>query len=643
MKIIKRYLPSILTILTLLIVSVHVNGEVTTTGKVWGKADYVQCADDSEGNPRYSIGECPEGLALPPEQGPTVAFTDLISGPDTGLGDGLGSGAIVTVWGYNLGSTQGSSTIEFVDSLSVARTPYVYYWKNADGTLPSGPANLYESHGMQEIAFSVPDSALGTGRIKITVDGKVAVKHDTTTENPQGDISFLVREGNIYHVKSNGNDSTGDGSFANPWLTVAKGDSTATGGDTLYVHDVSTTATGTSGTDSYAYYNNQGFKSDKTNQFAYVSYPNTRANLYGKVGIGMYLTSGIVSSKLSVFASNCADETLEGCSENGTVGIIPSDWGRVIGNKVTDREGMCASGQSGAISGGIDTIQGAKIYGNYVHDYSCPNTGKLHHTTYVTIRDLDNDATIDPPDFGWNYLKDNHAKNGIHYYDEDNGHTDECGDWSSDVLIHNNVVMNQGGNGINYESQCGWTNDARIYNNVLINVGLPVDIDCTFNCGSTAGGISIGDGKDAGLLGDVYIYNNTVYRWDSQDQATSLRACIVLNGPGDTANLYINDNVCYTDLDRPFLTTHAFNQSTNHDDNLFGAKNAWYSGASNPTLSIVPSFDTSPIIIDPLITLTGSKVSLDDESQLVNQSSTTIDHDIYGKVRAATSAIGAVQ
>ncbi len=37
---------------------------------------------------------------------PVLYFTDLTSGPDTGIGDGLGSGTIVTVWGVNLGSSQ---------------------------------------------------------------------------------------------------------------------------------------------------------------------------------------------------------------------------------------------------------------------------------------------------------------------------------------------------------------------------------------------------------------------------------------------------------------------------------------------------------------------------------------------------------
>ena len=65
---------------------------------------------------------------------PVLNFSDLITGPDSGLGDGKGSGVIVTVWGQNLGSSQGASTISFVDASGTERNAaHVYYWKNADG------------------------------------------------------------------------------------------------------------------------------------------------------------------------------------------------------------------------------------------------------------------------------------------------------------------------------------------------------------------------------------------------------------------------------------------------------------------------------------------------------------------------------
>ena len=560
---------------------------------------------------------------------PRLAFSDLISGPSTGLGDQKGSGVVVTIWGQLLGSSQAESTIEFCDATGVCRDAHVYYWKNADGKLPSGPANLYESHKMQEVAISIPESAAGLGRIEVTVRGQSA------------SLPFTVRPGAIYHVKNNGDDSSGDGSWSNPWRTVAKADSTATAGDTLYIHNVTTTSDGDPGR---VFYNNRGFKANTTNQFAYVSYPGTRAELYGKDGVHVYNTTGIVTSKLSVFASNCADESLEGCRERGTVGIAPSDWGRVIGNKITDRPGMCASGQAGAISGGINTVEGAKIFGNHIHDYGCPNTGKLHHTTYLTIRDNRNDKEIESWEMGWNYLKDNWAKNGLHFYDENVTSGTECGDLTTDMLVHDNVVVNQGGAGIFIASACGWTQDSYVYNNVLINVGLPVDVDCTFNCGDVGSAIVISDIGERGLRGNVYLNNNTVYGWDKDNLDNTLQSCIVLRGSGDNANVFINDNICHTDFDKPFITTFSFSESVNHTDNLFGANNIWYTSVASPTRALIPQWTQDPVRGDPKLSISGpSIIKVGEASSALMSRLSEHTHDIYGIKRNPRSTIGAVE
>lgn len=177
------------------------------------------------------------------------------------------------------------------------------------------------------------------------------------------------------------------------------------------------------------------------------------------------------------------------CSKaTGTLGIETSDHGRVVGNAVTDLPDGCADGQAGAITGGVDSVENTKIFGNYVFDYGCPETQKLHHTTYMTIRDVNRDPGVDPVqivawEWGWNFLENNHAKNGIHNYDEDNTGTNSCGNMVTDLLIHDNVIVNQAGAGITITSQCGWSQDTYIYNNLLVDVGLPSDINCVSSCG----------------------------------------------------------------------------------------------------------------------------------------------------------------
>jgi hypothetical protein len=548
---------------------------------------------------------------------PILNFSDLISGPDTGLGDGKGSGVIVTVWGQNLGSIQGNSSIEYCDSTSTCRSGYVYYWKNADGKLPGGPANLYESHRMQEIAFSIPDSAAGAGTIKVTVNGM------------ESTLPFTVRPGGIYHVKSSGT-GTGDGSWSKPFATVDGFLENTGAGDTAYLHDIDEGEFGKYRT----WYDNRGVKATDANHFAFVAYPGERPINRGQQNIQFYNSSGLVTSKITVYSSNCRDESLKDCPvENKSDGIIPGAWGRVIGNEVTDIPGgYCATGQSGAISGGGANIEGAKIFGNYIHDYGCPNTSKLHHTTYFTIRDNSGDRQIKAWEIGWNYLKDNHPKMGIHNYDENSGSGSECGDMTTDLLIHDNVIVDQGGAGISEGAGC-WTQDTYIYNNVLIRTGKASDVDCTSNCGQSGAGIFLGGGS-----GDDYVYNNIIYNWDpdnlsNQGEST---ACIYLKSR-DVSTHHINDNICYNDRDEYFVTGNGV-------DFAVGNNNIWYfAGSGSPSNMKVPGWDSGAIISDPLLTLSGSRVSVHHGSLAIGKSSTSLQRDIYGMARLPGAEIGAVE
>lgn len=547
---------------------------------------------------------------------PILNFSDLITGPDTGLGDAKGSGVIVTVWGQNLGSSQGSSAIEYCDSASTCRSGYVYYWKNADGTLPGGPANLYESHRMQEVAFSIPDSATGAGEIKVTVDGK------------ESTLPFTVRPGGIYHAKSTGT-GTGDGSWSKPFATVDGFLDNTGAGDTLYLHDIDEGQFGKVRT----WYDNRGVKATEANHFAFIAYPGERPINRGQQNIQFYNSSGLVTSKITVYSSNCRDETLKDCPiENKSDGIIPGAWGRVIGNEVTDIPGgYCATGQSGAISGGGANIEGAKIYGNYVHDYGCPNTSKLHHTTYFTIRDNSNDRQIKAWELGWNYLKNNHPKNGLHNYDENSGSGSECGDMTTDLLIHDNVIIDQAGAGIHEAAGC-WTQDTYIYNNVIIRSGRASDVDCTSSCGKAGMGIHIGNGD-----GDDYVFNNIVYNWDPEnlsDQGEKT-ACIYIQ---DTDSAYhINDNICYNDRDEFLVTGKGVTKAV-------GQNNIWhYAGSGTPANMSVPGWDSGAITTDPLLTLTGSKFSINSSSPAIGKSTASIQRDIYGMDRLPGAEIGAVE
>lgn len=568
-----------------------------------------------------------------------LAFSDLISGPDVGLGDGLGSGVIVTVWGYGLGSSQGASLIEFCDSASVCRVPHIYYWKDADGVAPSGPANLFESHGMQEIAFSIPDSASGPGNIRVTVSGNTDA------------LPFIVRSGNIYHVMPAGSNSN-PGTFAQPWQTAARvghtqsGGTTAPAGSTVYFHGVSSINLSGRG----MYINNSAATApDATTNFSYISYPGAHSLTSGIEGFTNYQIQGTAISKFRVLGSNCteiANGQRTGCVGTATWGIRADKWGRAVGNYLSEPDGRCSSGTHAAIIGNADfedNVSSMKILGNEIEQYGCASSSALHHTTYLSIRSAPEDLLVTPWEFGWNYLHDNHAKSGIHQFDQDAG----CGDLSGPIMIRNNVVINQAGPGIYVGGQCGWTADAYIENNVVINSGLPVNwngVDQNSGQQEEPGNITIRDSgtpPDGGYLGTIHIKNNILWGvgWDSMGSLG--QGCIALTGTADNVPLVMSHNVCINTRNYPF--TGATNTAAAKLDNFTGGHNVWY-WAAGGTPGATPTWDATPIITDPLITRAGNRITVGSGSPVIDQSNTSLLRDIYGTLRSKpNSNIGAVE
>lgn len=563
---------------------------------------------------------------------PSLAFTDLTSGPGTGLGDGRGDGAIVTVWGNDLGDDGGR--LVFEDSTGAQHEPYVYYWKNADGTLPSGPANLFASHGMQEIAFSIPAGASQGA-------GKIYVEQDGHTSNA---LPFTVRSGNIYHVKADGSDS-GDGSWASPWRTVTHADDTAPAGSTIYVHDVDT---GDSSSANGIFWSNSAASSTLDAQFAITAYPGFQPSVTAQRAIEAYTADALVVSKLDLYASNYTAVDSNGQPTGpvihfkGTYGIRSSKNGRAVANRIGDIPGGCASKTQGAIMGnakwGTDRVSNFKVLGNEIYDYGCNGSSKLHHTTYMSIRSDGADLQVAPWEFGYNYLHGNKAKFGIHQFDQNDG----CGDTTGPIRIYNNVIVDQAGAGISVGSQCDWSMDVEIDNNVLINVGLAADwdgVDPDTSNGPENGGIAI---RDSGLLGTMHIRNNLVYGYSADGQTRGGRGCLNLNGSEDNVAIEWRNNVCYTQQDQPFVG--AGYRGDSKYDNVTGSHNIWHYTGSNPSEAVVPAWGHNHSTADPLLSVTGARVSVRQGAPVIDQGlAPALMTDIYGRARDAAADIGPIE
>jgi len=435
---------------------------------------------------------------------PLLNFADLDSGPNSGNTDGVGSGAIVTIWGENLGSTQGSSTV----SVGGVVSDHVYYWKNADGTLPGGPADLYTYHKMQEISFSVPPGApSGATTITVNVNG--------VTSNS---LPFTVRSGSIKFIKSTGSDTSGTGTWSNPYLTInsvmAGGNGQANPGDIVYSVGVGSTAGIKVG-------GNSSLTGTVANPIALVAYPNTKAPISGLGGDGAVIDNWYPSQRnnVNICFSKLGTITAYGNDPSQATGIqIGQNW-KVVGAEITGPTvygGYCgAIGGSGASSANTG---GGRFYGIYIHNYgykgtknasykfsdddstwtsppyngvgdactNCTSVDRFQHLYYISNR---TSAVMDAYEIAWNYLTDNPILHGIHIYD-----TGAVGGWNGTIKVHHNVVKNQLGGSIDVAYPV--STPLELHDNLII---------------SDAGTNLTGEPIRVLGGGPIKFYNNTIY------------------------------------------------------------------------------------------------------------------------------------
>lgn len=574
-------------------------------------------------------------------QAPKLNFSDLTNGPSTGLGDGLGSGAIITLWGQYLGSSKGNSNVYFTDASGKKRlVAHHYYWRNADGNLPGAPANLYESHAMQEIAVSIPEAAAGAGRLHVEVNG-VASNY----------LPFLVRSGSIFHVKPGGNNGA-SGTFSQPWATVSQKSGGAlakhSAGDLIYSHGA-VDREFASQTGGYATGMSVHREPGSVNrQTAIVSYPGTHAAIESyHLGFDANQTKAYVLSKYKVLTGNHPEPhasvtTPLGISGTISRGIRGTAQGRIVANYVGDLPGRCPSSQAAAIVAnynGYDYVSNLKVYGNQIEAYGCRQTSRFHHTTYFSIRHA---ITLEPFEVAWNYLNDNLADGGLHAYDQRGPGQASCGNWSGPVHMHNNVVVNQRGAGVVLGTGASppcWTNDFHIYNNVLVNTGRgPQLLESGGRIGASAFWFWGG-----GYTGNAYIYNNHIDGFGDPSVGNAPQAAIGLSGPGDGNNIIFENNVV---VKRHSSSKWVQEASSNYGaallDDIFGSNNTFFSPVGVQREAI-PSWSKASNSSDPMIFNNGSGIFAIDASSvaLTSGKAHSLNHDIYGNTRTNRS-IGAI-
>lgn len=400
-----------------------------------------------------------------PSNSPSIFFSDLDSGPNTG--GQKNRGAWVTIWGKGFGAARGSSTV----------------------TVGGGAAADYPIWTDTKITFQLGSRAK-TGPIVVNLK----VKKVSSASNG---LPFTVRRGKIYFVAVNGSDFR-KGTFEAPWKSIVHAKDSMSTGDVTYIRD----GVAQTSEDDYAAClsmdrSGSGNSGKPDAPKALVAYPGARVT----IGRAYGLEFGIRTPNIA------AREDWWVFSQLHIIGRQAIDMGG-IGWKIVGNEIECPGG--GGQVGCVETSQGSRIrfYGNEVHNAGAgPAASKFYHAVYFS-------TDSNHIDVGWNHIHDNMTCRAIQFHSSplcrpNCGNNDETGHNQFDLHVHDNLIHGDSCNGINFATVDPSKGPVEAYNNVIYHVGVadPRDGGGAFSCIYMAGITNRGrEGK-----GTVEVFNNTLY------------------------------------------------------------------------------------------------------------------------------------
>lgn len=153
------------------------------------------------------------------------------------------------------------------------------------------------------------------------------------------------------------------------------------------------------------------------------------------------------------------------------------------------------------------------------------------------------------------------------------------------------------------------------------------------------GGIAI---RDSGLTGTIYIRNNLIYKWNTDGDQKGADGCLSFNGSSDFVSVIFENNICYTELDKPFFMLGY--KADAKADNAKGSNNLWYYTGGSGARAQVPGWDSNPVTGDPSVKVSGTLVLMEQASPLLDNGTTVAPtRGIYGNLRDASPDIGPVE
>jgi len=293
---------------------------------------------------------------------PKIFFSDLTDGTVTGWNGGATKGAAVSVWGYNFGSSRGTSYVT-VGGVNLTSSSDYAEW--------GATTNPITANGQQRITFWLkPGMSLGDTTITVT-----------TAEGTSNSIPFYTRNtGNIYFVNGDSGDdsNTGLNDTSQQWKTFEKARTIMGAGDAVYIQhvaDVYDTAsvTGTQWRDYVLEFADGDNKPNGTanNSVAWVAYPGDRVVIGRGLdsdnteGFVYFLNEGNNQTNYNTFSKF----EVKSYKYTFNLGSGPHDslfinHMRIVGCDLTTTDHTGTSGHGIDIRGNADKFS---LLGNYMH------------------------------------------------------------------------------------------------------------------------------------------------------------------------------------------------------------------------------------------------------------------------------------
>lgn len=439
---------------------------------------------------------------------PIVFFSDMTDGPTSGWEGSTAKGAAVSIWGYNLNTSRGASTITVCGVTLNNNTDYAEWGATTNPT---------SARGLQRITFWL-NSNMITGPSTI---------HVTTADGNSNTVPFYCRalgSNHIYFVSRTGNDSN-DGLYSQtiggsngPWFSAKSVRGNLQTGDVAYFRSGTWTEEDNWGA-VIDFWNNNHANGVANNSITIASYPTEVAQIGGPSNQSTLKHHGTAGDTLNYWTfSKFKLRAKQGITYwAGGNDPTSDDHLRFIANDMsTYSGGKTILSFTGGKFGETNLV----VYGNYNHDAGANTRAELAPNRSYGMY-FSGYGWHDNIDVGWNELAYNSHGRGLQIY----AHT--VTDWIDNLYIHDNYIHDNGmtgvvlgggdgGKGANGEPGSVdylFIRKVYFYNNIIANNGDNIAE------GNKYPALLVQGGGLGALGGKFYIYNNIFFKsaaseWD---------------------------------------------------------------------------------------------------------------------------------